>query len=190
MPKGLPVPVGINDLRGDVKDGVIFISFSIPTKNMDGTPVKDLAGFRILKSCGGCGGGFDLWKNIHLTDKQGYTIQNNRLYTYDNDLRAGFDYGYRVYPYSTKDVQGEASNIVSLRWVKPPAPPKQVRAEEGDMRDHPVVGQGRWPLLQRVPMGRQSLSPLPSQPRAPDRLPVHRIEAAERGDITSMKFGR
>lgn len=134
VPKGLPVPLGINDLRGDVRDGVLFVSFSIPTKNMDGTPVKDLAGFRILKSCGGCGGGFDLWKNIRLTDKHGYTIQNNRIYTYDDELRAGFDYGYRVYPYSTKDVQGEASNIFSLRWVKPPDPPKEVRAEEGDMK--------------------------------------------------------
>ena len=134
IPKGLPVPVGIGDLRADARDGVLFVSFSIPTKNMDGTDLKDLEGFRIMKSCAGCGGGFELWKNIRLTDKQGYTIRNNKVYTYDNDVREGFDYAYRVYPYTTKNVQGGASNIFSLRWVRPPGRPKQVRAEEGDMR--------------------------------------------------------
>src|SRR5208282_4075535 len=134
VPKGLPVPVGISDVRGDVRDGVLFISFSIPTTNMDGTPLKELEGFRILKSCGGCGGGFEVWKNIRLTDRQGYTIRDNMVYTYDNDLREGFDYGYRVYAYTAKDVQGGASNIFSVRWVKPPGAPKQVKAEAGDMR--------------------------------------------------------
>ena len=134
IPKGLPVPAGIGDLRGDVRDGVLFISFSVPSKNMDGAELKDLEGFRILKSCGGCGGGFEPWKNISLTDRQGYTIQNKKLFTYDNDLREGFDYSYRVYAYTTKNVQGAASNIFSLRWAKPPGPPKQVRAEEEDRR--------------------------------------------------------
>lgn len=134
IPKGLPVPVGIGDLRGDARDGVLFISFSIPKKNMDGTELKNLDGFRILKSCGGCGGGFAPWKNIRLEDRQGYTITDNRLYTYDDDLREGFDYAYRVYAYSTKDVQGGASNIFALKWVNPPAVPKQVKAEGGDGR--------------------------------------------------------
>ena len=79
-------------------------------------------------------GASSLWKNIRLTDKQGYTIQNNKVYTYDDDLREGYDYAYRVYAYSTSDVQGEASNIFSLRWVKPPSPPTQVRAEGEDAR--------------------------------------------------------
>lgn len=134
IPKGLPVPAGIGDVRGDARDGVLFVSFSIPGKNMDGTELKDLEGFKILKSCGGCGGGFALWKNVRLADRQGYTVADNRLYTYDDDLRQGFTYAYRVYAYSTKDVQGEASNIFSIAWTNPPEPPKQVRAEGEDGR--------------------------------------------------------
>ena len=91
IPKGLPIPAGIGDLRGDVKDGVLFLSFSIPTKNMDGTDIKGLVGFRILRSCGGCGGAFEVWK-ISLADRQGYTIRDGRLYTYDNDLIPGVAY--------------------------------------------------------------------------------------------------
>lgn len=134
VPKGLPVPAGAGDLRGDVKDGVLFVSFSIPAKNMDGTDIKDLVGFRILKSCGGCGGGFEVWKNIVLADKKGYTIRSNRLYTYDDDLRQGFDYAYKVYAYTAKNVEGAASNVFSIKWRKPPTPPKAVKATPEDAR--------------------------------------------------------
>ena len=131
---GLPVPRTINDLRGDVKDGLLFVSFSIPTKNRDGTDVTGLEGFRIMKSCGACGGAFDLWKDIRLADRQGYTIRDNRLYTYDNDLRAGVAYGYRVYPYTTKGIQMDGSNVFSLTWLKPPAKPTGVTADEEDSK--------------------------------------------------------
>jgi hypothetical protein len=134
IPKGLPVPTAVSDLRGEVKDGVLFVSFSIPNKNRDGSDARDLAGFRILKSCGGCGGGFELWKSIRLTDRQGFTVRNDRFYTYDNDLRPGFEYGYRVIPYTTKDVPGDASNTFSVKWQEPPARPEGVTVEEEDSR--------------------------------------------------------
>ncbi len=133
-PLGLPIPRAIDDLRGDVKDGLLFVSFSIPTKNRDGTDVKDLEGFRIMRSCGPCGAGFDLWKDIRLADKQGYTIRDNRLYTYDNDLRAGIAYGYRVYPYTTKGIQMDGSNVFSLTWLKPPGRPTGAAAVEEDSK--------------------------------------------------------
>jgi len=134
VPKGLPIPAGIGDLRGDVKDGLLFISFTIPTKNMDGTDIKDLVGFRIHKRYGGCGGGFEVWKNIALTDKQGYTIRSNRLYTYDDDVRQGFDYAYKAYVYTASDVEGAGSNVFTIKWRKPPAPPKGVKALPEDGR--------------------------------------------------------
>ncbi len=44
---------GVGEISGEVKDGVLFLSFPLPTKNIDGTDVVDLAGFKILKSCVG-----------------------------------------------------------------------------------------------------------------------------------------
>ncbi len=117
-----------------MKDGLLFVSFTIPTKNRDGTDVSGLEGFRIMKSCGTCGGAFDLWKNIRLTDKRGYTIRDNRLYTYDNDLRPGVVYGYRVYPYTTKGIQMDGSNVFSLTWQKPPDKPTGVAVDEEDSK--------------------------------------------------------
>ncbi len=132
VPKGLPVPAAISDLRGEVRDDVLMLSFSVPTKNMDGTQIKDLAGFRILKSCGGCAAGFELWKNIRLTDKQGYTVRGGRLFTYDNDLKEGFDYGYRVFSETSKGVLGDGSNTFSVKWLEPPDPPRTVGVREED----------------------------------------------------------
>jgi hypothetical protein len=133
-PKGLPVPVAISDLRGEVKDSLLFLSFSVPTRNEDRTEVKDLEGFRILKSCGGCGGGLEPWKEIRLTDREGYTVVNGRLYAYDNDLTEGLEYAYRVFTVTRKGIQGSGSNIFSIRWQRPPAPPKEISAKEGDSR--------------------------------------------------------
>jgi hypothetical protein len=132
VPKGLPVPAAINDVRGEVKDNVLFISFSIPRKNMDGTEIRDLVGFRVMKSCGGCASGFELWKDIRLTDTQGYTIRNGRLFTYDNDLREGFEYGYRVFPETAQGVFGDGSNTFALTWQEPPGSPGKVVAREED----------------------------------------------------------
>ncbi|OPY70515.1 MAG: Amylopullulanase precursor [Syntrophorhabdaceae bacterium PtaU1.Bin034] len=134
MPKGLPTPTPVNDLRGDVRDRVLLISFTIPTKNMDGTDVKDLAGFTIMKNCGGCAGGFERWKDIRLTDNRGYTIRNGRLYTYDNDLREGFEYGYRVFPFNSRGIQTDGSNVFSIRWLRTPDPPKNVTAKGEDSK--------------------------------------------------------
>jgi hypothetical protein len=132
VPKGLPIPAGVGDLRGDVRDGVLLISFSIPKKNQDGTPLNDLAGFRILKSCGGCGGGYEPWKSVAMTDRQGFTTRGGRLYTYDNDLREGFDYGYRVFPFSTKGVTGGGSNTFLISWKEPPGPLRGLTIGEED----------------------------------------------------------
>jgi hypothetical protein len=134
VPKGLPVPRAINDLKGEVRDAVLLLSFSIPTKNMDGTDTSDLAGFRILKKCGGCATGFEAWKDISLTAKQGYTVRGGKLFTYDNDLREGFDYGYRVFPRTSKDVLGDGSNIFSIKWLEPPPAPTGVAVREEDFR--------------------------------------------------------
>jgi hypothetical protein len=134
IPKGLPIPSAISDLKGDVRDGVLFLSFSIPKKNEDATELQSLGGFRIVKSCGGCGGGFELWKNIAMTDKQGFTIRGNKIYTYDNDLREGFDYGYKVFAYTDKGATSNASNMVLLKWKEPPGPPKPVKVREEDSR--------------------------------------------------------
>jgi hypothetical protein len=131
-PKVLPIPGVINDLSGQVKDGVLFLSFSVPSRNADGSEVKDLAGFKAYKSCGTCLGGFEPYKDLILEEKKGYTLSNGKIFFYDDDLMAGFEYGYRVYPYTKKGTRGEGSNIFKVRWQNPPGLVKNLSVNEDD----------------------------------------------------------
>ena len=109
-----------------------FSHFPFLEKNEDGSILSTLSGFRIYRSCGGCGGSFELWKSISMTDKQGFTIRGKKLFIYDNDLRPGFDYGYKVFSYSDKGAVSNSSNLVLLKWKETPEPPAQIKTAEED----------------------------------------------------------
>lgn len=132
VPKGRPIPAPVADLGGEVKDGVLFLSFSIPTRNQDGSPLTNLEGFKIQKACGNCIGGFEPFKDVRLTDKAGYTIAKGRLWVYDNGLKSGFEYVYRAIPYLKTGVYGDPSNLFAIKWQMTPEPPEGVKATPGD----------------------------------------------------------
>ncbi|MBA4416860.1 MAG: hypothetical protein C0392_02950 [Syntrophus sp. (in: bacteria)] len=133
-PMRLPVLGGINDFTGEVKDGVLFLSFSIPTKDKDGSDLRGLGGFKILKACGSCMGGLEPFKEIILNDNKGFTIVNGRLYVYDDDLMKGLLYSYKVYPVTMKGTMGASSNPFAITWEDTPSPPTNVSAQGDDER--------------------------------------------------------
>lgn len=133
LPKKLPEPGGIRDLSGEVKDGVLFLSFTIPTKNRDGTEIVDLTGFKVLKSCTSCGGPFELLKEVLLDGDRGFTVVNGRIYIFDDDLVNTYQYAYRVHPVTGTGMAGDGSNTFSIRWQDPPpAPAPTVSVKEND----------------------------------------------------------
>ena len=132
VPMRVPLPGGIRDLTGEVKDGVLFLSFTIPSTDVAGKPVTDLAGFSVFKNCSTCVGGFAPWKEVRLDEKQGYTIVNGRFYIYDDDLMVGKQYSYRVHPMTKLGTLGAASNIYAINWQSVPDPPEGVSAKAED----------------------------------------------------------
>jgi fibronectin type 3 domain-containing protein len=135
MPKGAPMPETVGDFRGEVRDSVLFLSFIAPARSIgetSGAGSQTWAGFQILKSCTGCGGSLEPWREIRLTDKSGYTIYKGRLYFYDDDLMPGLDYTYRAVPFAETAIQGAASNMFTIKWQRTPKPPAGVAAKEGD----------------------------------------------------------
>lgn len=135
LPKQQPVPGGIGELSGEIKDGVLFISFAIPTKNKDGSPVVDLEGFKVQKKCVNCGEVFELFKEIRLTDDKGFTVVRNRVYLYDDQLVKGNKYEYRAYPFTSKGALGGSSKTYSIHWQEPPDKPSGVvTVKENDGR--------------------------------------------------------
>lgn len=135
LPKQQPVPAGAESLSGEVKDGVLFLSFAMPIKNLDGSDAVDLAGFKILKRCVTCEGAFEAFREIRLEDEKGYTIAGNKIFIYDDDLYHGYTYSYMVKPFTTRGVLGESSKIFTIRWEDPPTKPAgNVTVRENDGR--------------------------------------------------------
>lgn len=142
--KGNPVPIAvvkagiIADLKAEVKDAVVFLSFTPPQqiepKKKGDEQVVRVAAFKVYKGCGSCLGDLQPFKTIVLNEKKEYTIAGNRLYFYDNDVMDGNDYAYRVYPVTVKGTMGEASNAAVIQWKQPPGPPGPVKVEVGDSR--------------------------------------------------------
>jgi hypothetical protein len=132
MPKLAPMPETVGDFRGEAKDGVLFLSFLAPAGAGGVAGTQGWVGFKILKSCTGCGGSLEPWREIHLADKSGYTIYKGRIYFYDDDLTPGLDYTYRVIPFTGTGIEGAASNMYTIKWQLTPKPPKDVVAKEGD----------------------------------------------------------
>ncbi len=144
--KGNPVPIPvvkagtINDLRGEVRDGVLFLSFTPPAslgrkEARTGEEEPRIASFKVVKGCGTCLADLQPLRTIVLNEKRGYTLAGNRLYFYDDDLMPGDSYAYRVYPVTERGTNGEASNAFVIKWEEPPGPPQgPLKIVEGDTR--------------------------------------------------------
>ena len=79
-------------------------------------------------------GTFEPFKTISFEEEKGYTIYRGRLYIYDDDLMNGYEYGYKVYPYTKKGTRGDPSNTFTVKWERPPEPPKNVSVVPNDGR--------------------------------------------------------
>jgi len=135
LPKQQPVLGGVGEISGEVKDGVLFLSFPLPAKNIDGTDVVDLAGFKVLKSCVSCDETFETFKEILLADEKGYTTSGNKVFIYDDNLISGYRYSYMVKPFTSKGDMGDSSKAFSISWQDPPAKPSgNVTVKENDGR--------------------------------------------------------
>ncbi|MDR2017545.1 MAG: hypothetical protein LBQ00_01475 [Syntrophobacterales bacterium] len=158
-PQNLPIPGGIKDVAGDIKEGVLFLSFTIPSRDVTGAELKDLSGFRVLKSCGSCMVGFEPFKEILLEEQQGYTIAKGRLYITDDDLRTGFHYSYRVHPLTKLGTAGDASNTFTITWQAVPVPPAGVQAR-GEYERIELTWDKEENLLYNVYRLREGVYPL------------------------------
>jgi fibronectin type 3 domain-containing protein len=77
-------------------------------------------------------GTFELFKDLNIENGKGFLIQNGKVLFYDNDLKVGLQYRYKIYPYTKKGVQGDPSNIFTLVWENTPGPVKNLSIKEKD----------------------------------------------------------
>ncbi|MBI5043552.1 MAG: fibronectin type III domain-containing protein [Nitrospirae bacterium] len=137
----LSPPAPVANIKGFTKDSSAILNWEMPTKNMDGTKLKDLSKFAILRAdirdreTGGCGCAFVKIAVIDIQKPEPAAIKENSVIFIDkgDDLfPAGLTYKI---PYSYKIIVEAKSGLLSpeseeiiLTPTKPPNPPSGFKA--------------------------------------------------------------
>ena len=132
------VPEPVKELKVMSRDGKLLIRFVKPSKNVDGSKITDLAGFRIMrrviddKGCKGCPEKFPVVYDIDIFYPTGAIIERERISYPDKDLTPGTRYEYKVVPYNKDGYEGPEAPRVSFTWGLPPDSPKNIAVKAGD----------------------------------------------------------
>jgi predicted small lipoprotein YifL len=117
----------------------ILLSWELPRVNQDGSPLVDLAGFRIERL------GFErtdpcpecredqavLTAELDLDYLPAGSRQGEWLYWFDTRIAVGSGYLYRIYPTNRKERPGQPARL-QLLTVQPPAAPPEISAAGHD----------------------------------------------------------
>ncbi len=138
--KAPPVPPGsirprpVKDLAARVipAPGGIELTWDVPTRNTDGSPLRWVKGFQLFKAeipldsfCEGCPVAFDPPSFIPA---QASPLETKRMTYEDRALREGMMYVYEVRTVKGWLSTSEPSNRVFIPWHQPPSQPSSLKA--------------------------------------------------------------
>jgi hypothetical protein len=154
------VPEAVADLRAWVKEEGVYVSWSFPSRNKDGTRLDDLQGFRVLRqarplsgaSCPDCPLKFEMAGEIDLKFPREARIEGRRVWWQDSNLKWQNEYDYVVVAYNRYLTSGPESNRVKISFDQPPAAVANVRIKSEDR----LLEVG-WDFVPRLKSG-ESLS--------------------------------
>jgi hypothetical protein len=133
-----PLPTAPAGFSLQQKGARILLSWGIPHQNQDGSPLTDLAGFRVYKmhynpaeDCPECRDTSVLLREVDPDYLRGAIQLGNRLFLWDADLTEGLGYRYRVVPYTRSGFDG-ASAVAMRIFLPPPTAPTGVSAQPLD----------------------------------------------------------
>ena len=120
----------------------LLLGWSLPTRNLDGSPAEDLTGFRILRmtyssenGCSSCRQPGDLRASIDIDYPEPAQRIGRRFYWLDEQLTVGKGYRYLVQPLTVGGRPGAGADISQVLQCPPPAPEGlQASTEDGVVR--------------------------------------------------------
>ncbi|HEX9879081.1 MAG TPA: fibronectin type III domain-containing protein [Candidatus Binatia bacterium] len=116
----LAVPQVIGDLKAEAGRTGVILTWSRPTRYVDGQRLRDLQGFVVFRkeispSCPDCPVPFREQFTV-LIDDQERLIQKPKFRTVDQTLSPGATYIYRVFSRLVDGSLSEPSNEASITW--------------------------------------------------------------------------
>jgi predicted small lipoprotein YifL len=107
----------------------MLLVWSLPQQNEDGTPLTDLAGFRIYRGtfepgddCPECLQTPKLWRLVDLEYLRDVQRVGDRFFAADSDLQPGQGYQYRIIPFNRWGQDGKPALQRQVLSEPPPAP--------------------------------------------------------------------
>lgn len=132
------VPEPVKELKVVSRDSKLLIKFVKPSKNVDGSKITDLAGFRIMrrgvdyKGCKGCPEKFPVVYDIDISHPVEAAVEGDSvIFTY-RDVEEGKRYEYKVVAYNKDGYEGPESQRVAFLWAQPPDSPLNLKGKAGD----------------------------------------------------------
>jgi hypothetical protein len=119
VPPVVVVPPPVNDLKAEVFDGRLMLTWSIPTR--ENRPVAGIAGFRVFKYqarsdrslCAGCPIPFEEFVEIALKKPHPARVEGTRVLLEDR-FDPAYPCAYKVVAYHKSGGLSEDSNVVNV----------------------------------------------------------------------------
>lgn len=138
--------------------GRMLIAWNLPSRNQDGSPAKDLAGFNIYRmsydlqdECPDCRDTSVLLRRIDLDFLNEALRSGERLFWFDSGLEPETGYQYRVTPLTVEGYEGAPSQL-RRPFLVPPLPPAALTAS-----GHDRLVRLEWSPVEEVPGGQALL---------------------------------
>jgi predicted small lipoprotein YifL len=132
VPPEALVPAPIGDLRVEQKGERFQVSWSPPSREEGGRPLRDLAGFRLFKrqvlppgeDCEECPNTYLPMKDVDLEYLQDVRRVGDRLFVSDPGVIVGMTYQYKAVSLRKDGTPSRDSNKARRRKVSPPPVPR------------------------------------------------------------------
>ncbi len=132
VPYPLAKPVAIQDLTALARGKSVILSWAVPDKNTDGTVLKDIKGFNLVRAAipfrdidTGSKETYMQWRYDYNPGEHYMTVKNRDL---EYDVR----YSYVVLTVTKNNVLSDSSNTCIVSWNRPFRKPSDIRAQSGD----------------------------------------------------------
>lgn len=132
-------PEPVKNLHAVSRDGKLLIRFTKPSKNVDGSRLDDLAGFKVMRrvaedrqGCKTCPDKFPVVYYIDVAYPLGVLVEGDRVVYTDGNVNAGVKYEYKVVAYNKEGYEGPESRRVAFLWAQPPLKPLNLNGKAGD----------------------------------------------------------
>ncbi len=134
------IPAPVSDLRAWVRDGKILLQWKVPDKNLDGSRLTDLVGFKVFRQarplagppCDSCPLAFELAAEIDMDFPKAAWVEKGVVFWQETSARPQNEYTYFVEVYNRYRSASPESNRVKIFWDDPPAAPAKVSLRKED----------------------------------------------------------